>query len=167
MSDVATLQWNKEYRNSGYMTRTYDSFKQGLSRSAQKVVGFFSSMTRAAGGAYSIGYKRLGEKLAVSKSSVSRAAETLDVDFARQRNANACTTYVFTGERAEKINRHIHTDYFLYTEIFDGEIKKKGKYVQIERTLNDCEVDVYSLILTHTNGRNGGFDGNPRSIAGI
>ena len=53
----------REKLNSGYITRTYDTFKKGVSRSVQKVRAFLASMTRAGGGTVRIGYKKLSEKL--------------------------------------------------------------------------------------------------------
>lgn len=164
MSDVETLQWNKE-RNSGFMSRAYGLFKQGLPRSAQKFCSYVSSMTRAAGGEHTIGYDKIGKKLNMSKSSLSHSAKLLGDDFDRKRTANACTTYIFTGERPKSVGLHVHTDFFLYTQKFYGELKIKGKYVEVERTLTDCEVDVYSYILSLTNSKNGGLDSKPRDIA--
>lgn len=162
MSDVALLQ-----RNSGYITRTYDTFESGCTRGVQKVCAFVCSMTRAAGGVLSIGYKKLGDKLHVSKTTIWRAVgqDRLGTDFVRERHGSTCTSYTYTGDLEQKIGPHVRTELFFYTEIFDGEIVKKGEKIRIERSLNDSEVDVFSLIYTHTLGRTGKFKGSPRTIA--
>lgn len=157
-----------EKLNSGYISRTYASFTHGMSRAVQKVQAFLASMTRAAGGTYRIGYKKLAEKLNVSKTSIWRSVsgERLGDDFERTR-MDGVSKYTYLGDLEEKIGRHVKTECFFYTEIFDGVVTRKGKKIEVERTLYDSEVDVLSLIYSATLSAKGKFEGSPVGIAGI
>lgn len=155
--------------NSGYISRTYDTFRSGLSRSVQKVQAFIASMTRAAGGTYRVGYKRISEKLNVSKTSIWRGVgqDRMGEAYERKRN-DGVSSYTYTGDLEQKLGRHVHTELCFYTEIFSGEIRKKtGEVIEIERRLYDTEVDVLSLIYAHTLSKAGKCEGNPQSIAEI
>lgn len=159
----------REKLNNGYITRTYDMFQKGISRSVQKVRAFLASMTRAGGGSVRIGYKKLSEKLNVSKTSIWRSVggERLGEDYTKTRNDGA-STYTYTGEWDEKIGRHVRTELFFYTEVFDGVIyKKNGEKIEVERTLHDSEVDVLSLIYAISLSSKGKFIGSPTSISEI
>lgn len=158
-----------EKSNSGYITRTYDTFQKGAARSVQKVQAFIASMTRAAGGTLRIGYKRISEKLNVSKTSIWRSvgSDRLGDDYTKTRNDGA-SSYTYTGDLEAKIGRHVRTELFFYTETFYGEIRKKnGEIVEVERTLYDSEVDVLSLIYAISLSKKGKFEGSPTSIGGI
>ena len=157
MSDVMTAKLNE-----GFLMRPYSFFHgaDGVrpSRSATMLLGWFSAFGTGEG--LRIGYAALIEKLGLSRSTVARRIRELRKDgkIRTVRTGGQKSVYTYTGAAPEKA--HVNTPLWLYDEVFsiDG----------IERKLTKAEVDIASLIYSHTrNDKSRCYIGSVREIAGI
>ena len=157
MSDVMTAKLN-----NGFLMRPYSFFHGAdgarTSRSATMLLGWFSAF--GVGEGLRIGYAALMEKLGLSRSTVARRVRELRKDgkIRTVRTGGQKSVYTYTGAAPEKA--HVNTPLWLYDEIFS--------LAGVERQLTNAEIDVVSLIYSHTrNDRNRCYKGSVREIAGI
>lgn len=144
-------------KNEGFFMRPYSFFRT----KGRKVSGIESAIK---GIAFSLpncnfGYATFCEKLGISRSTVARKSKLLkdDPSFDVQRRGGKCSHYEYVGELARDV-AHVQTPYYFYTQKW----KIHGKL----RTLTPAEVDVLSLVYTHT--RDGGtYKGSIRKISAI
>ena len=149
-------------QNVGFIMRPYSFFQ---SKNGHKPT---SIETVVKGVAYSFGrgdnvarfgYSTFKEKLNVSRSSAARKVALMKNDplFKVTRKGGACTEYEYTGEK--DACGHIRSEYFFYTAQF--------KIYGVERCLKYTEIDVLSLIYTHTLSEKGFYEGSLRDISKI
>ena len=156
MSDVVKA-------NEGFTMRPYAFFQNEGGRKPTRaetiLKGFLYSMSRG-GRVCHCGYTGLAEKFHIAKSTVARIIPSLCAgeEVAVRRRGGKVSQYTYVGDVGQ--DKHIRTENFFYTETFDirGEI----------RYLTNAEVDVLSLIYTHTlNEKTRCFSGSIRDIAGL
>lgn len=159
MSDVM-----KQQLNNGFLMRPYSFFQDGASghptRSETLVRGWVYSMTRSEGQVCRFGYSSFAEKFGLSRSTVARITRKLRGagDISMQRIGGQKSVYTYQAK--VPATSHVRTELWLYTAIFC--------IYGIERRLSNAEVDVYSLIYTHTrNEKVKSYEGSIREIAGI
>lgn len=147
-------------QNLGFIMRPYSFFQ---SKNGHKPT---SKETLVKGVAYSFGrgdnvarfgYSTFKEKLNVSRSSAARKVALMKNDplFKVTRKGGACTEYEYTGEK--DACGHIRSEYFFFTTKF--------KIYGAERVLTNAEIDVLSLIYTHTLSKQGFYEGSMRAIS--
>lgn len=147
-------------QNLGFIMRPYSFFQ---SKNGHKPT---SKETLVKGVAYSFGrgdnvarfgYSTFKEKLNVSRSSAARKVAIMKNDplFKVTRKGGACTEYEYTGEK--DACGHIRSEYFFFTTKF--------KIYGAERLLTNAEIDVLSLIYTHTLSKQGYYEGSMRAIS--
>lgn len=156
MNESGTGKLNK----GGYFLRPYSMFRNVHGRKPSYIEtvlkGIVFSFSRA-DLSCNYGYKHFTDRLHISKASVARKVELMrrEEDFRVQRKGGRCSSYTYTGDVSKAF---ITTpDFFLTTKftVF-------GK----ERYLKGSEIDVLSLIYSHT-WDGGEFIGSYREIAGI
>ncbi len=147
-------------QNLGFIMRPYSFFQ---SKNGHKPT---SKETLVKGVAYSFGrgdnvarfgYSTFKEKLNVSRSSAARKVALMKNDplFKVTRKGGACTEYEYTGEK--DACGHIRSEYFFFTTKF--------KIYGVERLLTCAEIDVLSLIYTHTLSKQQYYEGSLRAIS--
>ena len=147
-------------QNVGFIMRPYSFFQ---SKNGHKPT---SIETVVKGVAYSFGrgdnvarfgYSTFKEKLNVSRSSAARKVALMKNDplFKVTRKGGACTEYEYTGDK--DACGHIRSEYFFFTTKF--------KIYGTERVLTNAEIDVLSLIYTHTLSKQGYYEGSMRAIS--
>ena len=147
-------------QNLGFIMRPYSFFQ---SKNGHKPT---SKETLVKGVAYSFGrgdnvarfgYSTFKEKLNVSRSSAARKVAIMKNDplFKVTRKGGSCTEYEYTGEK--DACGHIRSEYFFFTTKF--------KIYGVERLLTCAEIDVLSLIYTHTLSKQGYYEGSLRAIS--
>lgn len=147
-------------QNAGFIMRPYSFFQ---SKNGHKPT---SKETLVKGVAYSFGrgdnvarfgYGAFKEKLNVSRSSAARKVALMKSDplFKVTRKGGCCTEYAYTGEK--DACGHIRSEYYFFTSKFDI----KG----VERLLTNAEIDVLSLIYTHTLSKQGYYEGSLHAIS--
>ena len=144
--------------NSGFTMRPYSMFHAGKTRAELAIQGQIYSMTQKEN-VCRWGYATICNKLHVAKSTVAAAIRrACDKGFfSRERRGGKTSEYTYTGDTMER--GHIRTENFFYTE--------KAVFPDGERFLKLSEVDVLSLIYTHTRAKTGKFEGSTRIIAEI
>lgn len=158
MSDVMTAKLNE-----GFLMRPYSFFHAGEgspTRSETMVRGWIYSMTRQEGVVCRFGYGKFAEKFGLSRSTVARTVRSLRAKGAifAQRFGAQTSAYTYTESVSSKA--HVRTETWFYTYIF----AVGGS----DRRLTNAEIDVLSLIYTHTrNERAKCYEGGIRDIAGI
>lgn len=149
-------------QNVGFIMRPYSFFQ---SKNGHKPT---SKETLVKGVAYSFGrgdnvarfgYSTFKEKLNVSRSSAARKVALMKNDplFRVTRKGGSCTEYEYTGEK--DACGHIRSEYFFFTTKF--------KIYGVDRLLTCAEIDVLSLIYTHTLSKQGYYEGSLRAISEI
>lgn len=147
--------------NSGFVMRPYSVFRCAGERKPSHIEtmmkGVVYSFARGEKPC-NFGYTQFSARLHVSKSSVARKVEFIkkDTSFHVERKGGKCSEYTYIGD--PRAGAHVRTeDYFCTT---------KFNIHSIERYLTGAEIDVLSLIYTHT--RNGSrFEASYKKIAGI
>lgn len=159
MSDVMTKKLN-----NGFVMRPYSFFQDGEgshpTRSETLIRGWIYSMTRTEGQVCRFGYSSFAEKFGLSRSTVARITRKLRCagDISMQRMGGQKSVYTYQAK--VPATSHVRTELWLYSASFTI----RG----IERRLSNAEIDVYSLIYTHTRNDNRKcFEGSVREIAGI
>ena len=153
-----------EKLHSGFLRRAYSTFHRADGGNVNRSEALFRGVAYSYSAAFSSwkgSYAELAERYNIGYATVARAVPKLsvigDVDVI-QRGARG-TEYVYTGAIAPDAP-FIRTDNYLFFEEFqiDG----------ISRALSKSEIDVLSLIKTHTtNKKKDHFDGSIADIAGI
>lgn len=159
MSDVMTAK-----QNSGFLMRPYSFFQDGAgghpTRAETLVRGWVYSMTRSEGQVCRFGYSSFAEKFGLSRSTVARITRKLRGagDISMQRMGGQKSVYTYQAK--VPATSHVRTELWLYTATF--------RICGVERRLSNAEIDVFSLIYTHTrNDKSKRFEGSVREIAGI
>lgn len=148
-------------QNSGFFMRPYGFFQEpngGRVRRAETVVaGQIYSMSKDEN-VCRYGYSVFMKKNNMAKSTVARSIKSLDCSgkIKRTRRGGKSSEYTFS---AETKSSSIRSENFFYTEKFNVE--------GVERYLTYSEIDVLSLIYTHTRSKQGNFEGTSQSIAAI
>lgn len=147
-------------QNAGFIMRPYSFFQ---SKNGHKPT---SKETLVKGVAYSFGrgdnvarfgYSTFKEKLNVSRSSAARKVAIMKNDplFKVTRKGGACTEYEYTGDK--DACGHIRSEYYFFTTKF--------KIYGVDRFLTNAEIDVLSLIYTHTLSKQEYYEGSLRAIS--
>lgn len=136
------------------------SFFQGATckRSATILLGWIHAF--GAGEGLRIGYAALMEKFGLSRSTVARSMQELRLSgkIISKRTGGQKSIYTYAGGNVEKA--HINTPLWLYDEVFN--------IAGVERKLTNAEIDVLSLIYSHTrNDKSKCYVGSVREMAGI
>ena len=159
MSDVMAQKLN-----SGFLMRPYSFFRsEGSSRPTRSETilrGWVYSMTRNEGHVCRFGYGAFAEKFGLSRSTVARTVRRLRGvgAISAQRKGGQNSVYTYVGDVSSA--SHIRTETWFFTERFNV-----GGAV---RYLTNAEIDVLSLIYTHTrNVRTKRYEGSIREMAGI
>ena len=139
--------------------RPYSFFHgAGSSRSATILLGWFRTFGADVG--LRIGYAALMEKFNLSRSTVARTVQELRASgkISSKRTGGQKSVYTYVGADVGKA--HINTPLWLYEQTFN--------VFGVERKLTNAEIDVLSLIYTHTkNDKSKSYKGSVRDIAGI
>lgn len=156
MSELSVKQ------NSGFFMRPYAFFHKtdgGRVRRAETIVaGQIYSMSKKEN-VCRFGYSTFMKKNNMAKSTVARSIKGLNEkgEIRRQRRGGKTSEYTYSGDFTPG---HIRTENFFYTE--------KMTVFGVERYPTNAEVDVYSLIYTHTRDKKRGcFEGSKEIIAKI
>lgn len=157
MSNVIAAKLNK-----GFLMRPYGLFHGARrpTRSETIVSGWVYSMTRTEAQECRFGYSSFAEKFGMSRSTVARTVQALRENgyVSAVRKGGQKTVYTYTGTVSQK--GHVRTELWLYTEKFC--------IFGVERGLTNVEIDVLSLISTHTrNDKKKHYEGSIRDIAAI
>ena len=157
-------QATAEKLHSGFLRRAYSTFHRpgggNVNRSEALLRGVAYSYS-AAFSSFKGSYAELAERYNIGYATVARAVPKLsdlgDVDVLSRGSRG--TEYKYSGAIAPNAP-FIRTDNYLFFEKFEID----GK----ERELSNSEIDVLSLIKTHTtNKKKDHFDGSIADIAGI
>lgn len=156
MSDVMTAKLNE-----GFLMRPYSFFRAGEgspTRSETMVRGWIYSMTRQEGAVCRFGYGKFAEKFGLSRSTVARTVRSLRTKGAISARRFGAHPSEYTYTETISKTAHVRTETWFYTHIFsiDG----------VNRRLTNAEIDVLSLIYTHTRYSKC-YEGSVREIAGI
>ena len=148
---------------SGYLIRPYFTFRKG-SRLRMLLQSFVYSFN-VKGNSCRMGYAQICERYNVSRSSVARELKELSDEgiIQRKRQGGKATKYTYVYEKegkGETVGSHVRTEDYFFTRKFEieGEL----------RFLKNSEIDVLSLIYTHTRDpKTQQFEGSYKDIAGI
>lgn len=153
-------------KKSNYIMRPYSLFHveggRKPSSSETEIKGVVYSYAHTGKDCY-MGYSDICQRTGYSKATVWRQMQHIkkDEDFTVERRGGRVSKYTYVGADVDengKATKHIRTEgYFITT---------KFKIYGSERCLTPSEVDVLSLIYTHTR-KGGKFRGSYRQIAGI
>lgn len=159
MSDVMTKKLN-----NGFVMRPYSFFQDGEgshpTRSETLIRGWIYSMTRTEGQVCRFGYSNFMQKFGLSRSTVARATRKLRSGgvISARRIGGQASVYNYISDVSK--TAHVRTELWFFTTIF--------KIGGLDRYLTNAEVDVLSLIYTHTRYEAAKhYEGSVREIAGI
>ena len=163
MEKNATVQQNK-----GFIMRPYSFFKAQNGRapsSAETIVEGLIYSFEVAEKACKMGYSRICERFGLSRSTLSRKVKCLTKkgSISVKRNGQGCSQYTYELDASKKI-AHVRTEDAFFTAQFKIKEKNGEEY---ERKLKLSEIDVLSLIYTHTWDGKSPFVGSHKEIAAL
>lgn len=163
METNATIQQNK-----GFIMRPYSFFKAQNGRapsSAETIVEGLIYSFEVAEKACKMGYSRICERFGLSRSTLSRKVKCLTEkgSISVKRNGQGCSQYTYELDASKK-TAHVRTEDAFFTAQFKIKEKNGEEY---ERKLKLSEIDVLSLIYTHTWDGKSPFVGSHKEIAAL
>ena len=163
MEKIATVQ-----QNTGFIMRPYAFFKAQNGRtpsSAETMLEGLVYSFEVAGKVCKMGYARICERFGLSRSTLSRKFKHLTEkgSISVKRNGQGCSQYTYELDASRK-TAHVRTEDVFFTASF--KIKEKNGE-EFERTLKLSEIDVLSLIYTHTWDGKRPFIGSHKEIAAL
>lgn len=163
MEKNATVQQNK-----GFIMRPYAFFKAQNGRtpsSAETMLEGLVYSFEVAGKVCKMGYARICERFGLSRSTLSRKFKRLTEkgSISVKRSGQGCSQYTYELD-ANRNTAHVRTEDVFFTAQFEIKERNGEKY---ERTLKLSEIDVLSLIYTHTWDGKRPFVGSHKEIAAL
>lgn len=160
MTNATTTQ-----QKTGFIMRPYGSFKDGAASSAETLLEGLVYSYAVGKKLCKMGYAAICSRFNLSRSTLSRKFKRLveKGSISVTRNGQGCSEYTYELD-ASKDAAHVRSEDVFFTANFEIKERNGEKY---ERTLKLSEIDVLSLIYTHTWDGKRPFVGSHKDIAAL